>query len=176
MPHTIEVVVRLTVDEADWDVHHLEARVLSEEVGTPISAQSVHAWVPALGRAVEGRELGGPPAASAPREGVVVEWDAPPLRRQEKGERQVFVQLGIGYSQKPCRGPKRWALTDKRVYGGVEEPEEFAERFWVRMEGSFQVSRAGHEVVKGDGAEWIRQGAEQVFPGQVFQLDRGPSC
>lgn len=31
-----------------------------------------------------------------------------------------------------------------------------------------------HVVVKGDGAEWIRQGAEQVFPRHVFQLDRWP--
>lgn len=58
------------------------------------------------------------------------------------------------------------------VYGGVEEPEKFAERFYARMEESLQVEQAAHVVVKGDGAEWICQGAAQVFPRHVFQLDR----
>jgi hypothetical protein len=61
---------------------------------------------------------------------------------------------------------------DKVVYGGVEEPESFAERFYARLEGSFRVEQAPHVVVKGDGAEGICQGAAQVFPGHVFQLDR----
>jgi len=39
------------------------------------------------------------------------------------------------------------------------------------MQGCFQVTEVRHVVVRGDGAEWIRQGAEQVFPGHVFQLD-----
>lgn len=58
------------------------------------------------------------------------------------------------------------------MYGAVEEPEVFAGRFYVRMEDRFQVERAKQVVVKGDGAEWICQGAAQVFPRHVFQLDR----
>jgi hypothetical protein len=57
------------------------------------------------------------------------------------------------------------------VYGGVEGPEEFAERFYARMEESFQVVEAAHVVVKGDGAGWIGQGATQVCARHVFQLD-----
>ena len=64
-------------------------------------------------------------------------------------------------------------LTDKLVDGGVEEPALLAERFWVRMEGRFQVMQAQHVLGKGDGAEWIHQGAEQVFPGPGFPLARG---
>lgn len=82
------------------------------------------------------------------------------------------MKLGIGYSQKKREGPKRWRLVDKVVYGGVEEPEDLAGRFYRRMEGSFQVEEVQRVVVKGDGAEWIGQGAAEVFPGHVFQLDR----
>jgi hypothetical protein len=163
-----ELASRMTYREA--------STVLSEELGTPVSAQSVHGWVQPLGEAVEARELtpsapsgSSPPAA---REVVVAEWDDTMVRSQEKGQEHFAMKLGIGYSQKERQGPKRWKLTDKVLHGGVEEPEEFAERFSVRMEDRFQVARAKHVLVKGDGAEWICPGAAQVFPGHVFQLDR----
>lgn len=152
--------------------------VLSEELNTPVSAPSVHGWVQALGEAVGERErVPASGAASAPTpvpapEVVVVEWDDTMVRSQEQGERQFAMKLGIGYSEKQRQGPKRWTLADKVLYGGVEAPEQFAERFAARMEGSFPVEQARHVVVKGDGAEWICQAAAQVFPRHVFQLDR----
>lgn len=159
-----ELASRLTYREAGV--------VLREELHTPVSAQSVHGWVQGLGEAVGERELAPPVRPTPGAEVVVVEWDDTMVRSQETGERQFAMKLGIGYSQKERQGPKRWKLADKVVYGGVEEPEEFAERFSVRLEGAFEVERAEHVVVKGDGAEWISQGAAQVFPGHVFQLDR----
>jgi hypothetical protein len=148
--------------------------VLGEEMGTPVSAQSVHSWVQPMGEAVEERELILPlaPASRSAPEVVVAEWDDTLVRSQEKGEAHFSMKLGIGYSQKERQGPQRWKLADKVVYGGVEEPENFAARFSARMEESLQVEEAQHVVVKGDGAEWICQGAAQVFPGHVFQLDR----
>ena len=148
--------------------------VLSEEAGTPVSAQRMHGWVQEVGEPVAERELilpSAPASRSAP-EVVVAEWDDTLVRSQEKGEAHFSMKLGIGYSQKERQGPQRWKLADKVAYGGVEEPQEFAERFYVRMEGALQVERAEHVVVKGDGAEWICQGAAQVFPKHVFQLDR----
>jgi Uncharacterised protein family (UPF0236) len=159
-----ELASRMTYREA--------AALLSEELGTPVSGQSLHGWVQPLGERVEERELS-PRSQSRPApEVLVVEWDETMLRSQEKGEEKFAVKLGIGYSQKRRVGPKRWALTDKVVYGGVEEPEAFAEHFSARMEGSFQVEQVQRVLVKGDGAEWISQGAAAVFPGHVFQLDR----
>lgn len=159
-----ELASRMTYREA--------AAVLSEEIGTPIRAQSVHGWVQEFGHRAEARELSPSSAPEGRRELVIVEWDETVVRSQERGERQFGMKLGIGYSHKQQVGPKRWALTDKVVYGGVEEAEVFAERFYDRMGSSFQLSRVAHLVVKGDGAEWICQGADQVFPGHVFQLDR----
>jgi hypothetical protein len=159
-----ELASRMTYREA--------AAVLREEAGTPVSAQSVHGWVQPLGQRVEEREsAAGEPSRPAP-EGVVAEWDETMLRSQEKGEEKFAVKLGMGYSRKERQGPKRWKLVDKVVYGGVEEPESFAERFYARVQGSLGVEQARQVVVKGDGAEWICQGAAQVFPGHIFQLDR----
>lgn len=148
------------------------AAVLSQESGTPLSAQSVHRWVQEVGLQVAERELASGGVVTSPREVVVTEIDDTAVHSQEKGERKFFLKLALGYSQKRRLGPKRWALADKLVYGGVEEPEAFAERFYVRVEDQFGVAQARHVVVKGDGAEWIRQVAAQVFPGHVFQLDR----
>jgi Uncharacterised protein family (UPF0236) len=159
-----ELAIRMTYREA--------AAVLSEESGTPVSAQSVHSWVQPLGRAAEERELAVRERPRTAPEVMVAEWDDTMLRSQEKGEEKFAVKLGIGYSQKEREGAKRWKLVDKVVYGGVEEPEIFAQRFYTRAEASFQMERVRHVVVKGDGAEWICQGAAQVFPGHVFQLDR----
>jgi hypothetical protein len=165
-----ELASRMTYREA--------AQVLSEELGTPVSAQSVHGWVQPMGERVCERELippSVPASASAPLpapEVVAAEWDDTMVCSQENGEEHFAMKLGIGYSQKERVGPRRWKLADKVMYGGVEEPEVFAERFYARMEDGFQVERAKHVVVKGDGAEWICQGAALVFPRHVFQLDR----
>ncbi len=166
-----ELAARMTYREA--------ARVLSEELGTPLRAASVHRWVQEVGAVVQAQELAadvgssssGPSAAG--RELVVAEIDDTPVRSQQPGEEKLFLKLGIAYSQKRRVGTqKRWELSDKLVYGGVESAEEFGERFYGRVEQEFAVERARHVLVKGDGAEWIHQLAEHIFPGHVFQLDR----
>ena len=119
-----------------------------EERGTPVRAQSVPTWVPPLGEAIAERELipvsaSASPSAPLPRREVVVaEGDDTLVRSQAKGEAHFAMKLGIGYSQKQRPGPQRWKLTDKVVYGGVEEPENFAARFSVRREESSSLSLA----------------------------------
>lgn len=161
-----ELASRMTYREA--------AQVMSEESRTPVSAQSVHGWVQSMGEQVCERELvlHSTPAPRPAPEVLVAEWDDTMVGSQEQGERHFAMKLGIGYSQKKQVRPRRWKLADKVVYGGVEDPETFAGRFYTRMEDGFQLGRAKHVLVKGDGAEWICQGAAQVFPGHVFQLDR----
>lgn len=165
-----ELAARMTYREA--------ARVLSEELGTPLRAASVHRWVQEVGVAVQAQELVADGSSSREpsvraRELVVAEIDDTPIRSQQAGEEKIYLKLGIAYSQKQRVGKQdRWELTDKLVYGGAESPEEFAERFYMRVEQELAVERARHVLVKGDGAEWIHQLAEHVFPGHVFQLDR----
>lgn len=160
----VELASRMTYREA--------AGVLSEEVKTPLSSQGVHGWVQQVGVQVEEREFAGSARPGAAPEVVVAELDDTLVRSQEPKQRQFALKLGIAYSQKRQVGRKRWVLADKVVYGGEEEAEEFADRFYARVAGPLGVEAAPHVVVKGDGAEWIHQVAEQVFPQHVFQLDR----
>lgn len=160
----VELASQMTYREA--------AAVLSEEARTPVRAPSVHGWVQRMGEQVEEQELAGPAREEDAPEVVVAELDDTMVRSQEPAERQFALKLGIAYSQKQQVGPERWKLADKVVYGGEEEPGEFAERFYARVEGPLGVAAARHVLVKGDGAEWIHQVAEQVFPGHGFQLDR----
>ena len=165
-------VKRRGVELASRTTYREAAGVLSEEVGTSLRAQSVHGWVQRMGEQVEAQELAGPGRAEAAPEVVVAELDDTMVRSQEPNARQFALKLGIAYSQKQRVGRERWKLADKVVYGGEEEAEEFAERFYGRVAGALGVATARHVLVKGDGAEWICQAAEQVFPGHVFQLDR----
>jgi len=168
-----ELAARLTYREA--------ATVLSQELGTPLRAASVHRWVQQLGAAVEVRELAAGaeqtsawgPVSAPGREVVVAEIDDTPVRSQQPGESKIFLKLGIAYSEKRRIGRQdRWELADKLVYGGAEPPEEFAERFYARVAPELDIEQARHVLVKGDGAEWIHQVAEHIFPRHVFQLDR----
>lgn len=159
-----ELAAQMTYREA--------ARILREELETPVSAQSVHEWIQQMGAQVEARELAGPTREEAAPEVVVAELDDTMVRSQEPGREKFALKLGIAYTQKRQAAKKRWVLADKVVYGGEEAPEKFAERFYARVEGPLGVEAAAHVVVKGDGAEWIHQVAAQVFPRHVFQLDR----
>ena len=49
--------------------------MVSQELGTPVTAQSVHGWVQEIGRRVEERELSCPVASPTPREVVVTDID-----------------------------------------------------------------------------------------------------
>ena len=165
-----ELAARMTYQDA--------ARVHSEELGTPLRAASVHRWVREVGAVVQAQELAADAGSSSSRpsvarELVVAEIDDTPVRRQQPGEEKLFLRLGIAYSQKQRVGKQtRWELSDKLVYSGVESAEEFGEHSDVRVEHEFAVERARHVLVKGDGAEWIPQLAEHMFPRHVFQLDR----
>jgi hypothetical protein len=160
------------VELASRTTYRQAATVLSEEAKTPASAQSVHGWVQRMGVQVEEQELAGSARRDPPPEVVVSELDDTLLRSQEPEGEKFALKLGIAYSRKRPLGPQRRVLADKVVYGGEEDPETFAERFYARVEGPLGVEGARHVLVKGDGAEWIHQVAEQVFPGHVFQLDR----
>lgn len=165
-------VKRRGVELASQMTYREAAAVLREQGQTPVSAQSVHGWVQQVGVEVEEQELAASARPGTAPEVVVAELDDTMVRSQEPQERQFALKLGIAYSRKQRVGRERWKLADKVVYGGEEAPEKFAERFYAQVAGPLGVAVAAHVLVKGDGAEWIHQVAEQVFPGHVFQLDR----
>ncbi|MCL0077205.1 hypothetical protein M1O12_04210, partial [Dehalococcoidia bacterium] len=72
------------------------------------------------------------------KEIVVTEMDATMLHSQEKGRRKLAVKLGVMYSGKELESEtakyKRYRLNEKTLYGGIEEPEEFGEKLYLKGE------------------------------------------
>ena len=84
--------------------------------------------------------------ASGEKEIVVTEMDASMFHSQEKGRKKLTVKLGVMYSGKELESEtvkyKRYPLTDKTLYGGIEEPEEFGEKLYLKGEEKLPLSKA----------------------------------
>lgn len=98
------------------------------------------------------------------REFVFTELDATMVHSQEEEGKDIVVKLGVMYSGKELESQtaqhKRYRLKEKVVYGGIEEPEEFGEKVYLRAEEKFSLSRAKNVLMIGDGDSWLRGIAE----------------
>ena len=66
---------------------------------------------------------------------------------------------------------KRYWLSEKTLYGGIEEPEEFGEKLYLKGEEKLALSKARHLLVLGDGDSWIKNIAEGPYFMATYQLD-----
>lgn len=109
------------------------------------------------------------------REIVVTEMDATMLHSQEKERKKLIVQLGVMYSGKELESEtakyKRYHLCEKTLYGGIEEPEEFGEKLYLKGEEKLALSKARNLLILGDGDPWIKEIAEGPFFMGTYQLD-----
>lgn len=71
---------------------------------------------------------------------MVTEMDATMLHSQEKDRKKLTVKLGVMYSGKELESEtakyKRYRLKEKTLYGGIEEPDEFGEKLYLKGEES----------------------------------------
>lgn len=123
--------------------------MLSAEIGDEVSHGAVWGWVQKSGKAIRKEE--GRRREAVFRDGelfeckgeekeiVVTEMDATMLHSQEKGQKKLTVKLGIMYSGKEVESEtakyRRYWLTEKTVYGCIEEPEEFGEKLYLNGGG-----------------------------------------
>jgi hypothetical protein len=66
---------------------------------------------------------------------------------------------------------KRYRLTEKTLYGGIEEPDEFGEKLYLKGEEKLALSKAENLLVLGDGDTWIKNIAEGPYFMATYQLD-----
>jgi len=132
------------------------------EIGDEVSHEAVHGWVQEAGRALRRRRTRGGQAAfehgevvegdGEEREIVVTELDATMVHSQEEEGKDIVVKLGVMYSGKELESQtaqhKRYRLKEKVVYGGIEEPEEFGEKVYLRAEEKLSLSRAKNVLMK----------------------------
>ena len=178
-------VKRRACELANQYTYRAAAVLLSVEIGNEVSHGAVHSWVQKSGRAVrqeedqrrkavfeDGEVFEGQGEA---KEIVVTEMDATLLHSQEKGRKKLSVKLGVMYSGKELESEtakyKRYRLIEKALYGGIEEPEEFGEKLYLKGEEKLALSKARNLLVLGDGDPWIKDIAQGTYFMAIYQLD-----
>jgi hypothetical protein len=161
------------------------AVLLSAEIGDEVSHGTVWSWVQKSGKALrkeedrrretvfeDGEVFEG---EGEEKEIIVTEMDATMLHSQEKGREKLTVKLGVMYSGKELESEtakyKRYRLSEKTLYGGIEETEEFGEKLYLKGEEKLCLSKARHLLVLGDGDAWIKNIAEGPYFMATYQLD-----
>ena len=74
--------------------------------------------------------------------------------------RHAFPQAVFNDSLMESLGMDMYRLKEKTLYGGIEEPDEFGEKLYLKGEEKLCVSKARHQLVLGDGDAWIKNIAQ----------------
>ena len=161
------------------------ARLLGAWLGVEIDHRTVHAWVQQAGQAVVEEEDAeqeavfgdGEQPASDPgvREIVVTEVDGTFIKAQREEFPSFEVRVGVLFSGKKLESAtarhRRYRLTERVLYGGIEPAEAFGERLFLAGEAKLGISHAQHLLLVGDGAEWIEALAGHQRWQATYQLD-----
>jgi len=178
-------VKRRACELANEYTYREAAALLSAEIGDEVSHGAVWGWVQKSGRALrrdedkrweavfeDGEVFEG---EGEEKEIVVTEMDATMLHSQEEGRKKLTVKLGVMYTGKELESEtakhKRYRLIEKTVYGGIEEPEEFGEKLYLKGEDKLALSKAKSVLVLGDGDPWIKNIAQGPYFMATYQLD-----
>lgn len=142
---------------------------------TTIHRLAERAAEPCLEREAEARtrlnELGELPAGEgkiAPR--LMLEGDGVMIALQREKEKKGEAKVGIAYEGWEEVSKDRYRLTEKTCYCAIAGEDSFWEGFTLKLAQKYDLAGIGDIVVGGDGASWVKTGAE-LFLG-TFQLDR----
>ncbi len=121
--------------------------------------------------AKEGRERvferGEVPQGSRQADKLRIEGDGVVVALQRANKRHDEIKLVVGYEGK-LEGARR-SLKNRRTVAGLVSGEAIWQEATVKLGGTWDLSRVKEVHVGGDGAPWIRQGAE-LFKGE-YHLD-----
>jgi len=113
-------------------------------------------------------ELTGP-QGQAPRI-FIIEMDGVQVGLQDGGWQEVKCGVIYELSQRVEISAQRWELLSSRRLALRGEVARFRERLWAQVL-AVGVRPSDRVVVLGDGAEWIDQTAQLLFPGALRILD-----
>ena len=104
---------------------------------------------------------------SEEKEIVVTEMDATMLHSQEKGREKLTVKLGVMYSGKELESGtakyKRYRLSEKTLYSGIEDTEEFGEKLSPETRGKVErANEALKEAIKSGNTSTMRSSMEEL--------------
>jgi len=101
---------------------------------------------------------------------LIVEADGVSVALQREKERRVEVKAGIAHEGWQKISKERYKLKEKSVYSGIMSGERFWEGFSLTLAKEYDLSQIGKVIVGGDGAPWVKRGAELL--GGLYELDR----
>lgn len=113
-------------------------------------------------------ERGEVPQGSRQVEKLRIEGDGVVVALQRSDKRHEEIKLLVGYEGKT--GGVRRSLKNRRTVAGIGSGEEIWEEAGVKFGRTWDLSCVKKVDVGGDGAAWIREGAE-LFGGE-YHLDR----
>ncbi len=101
---------------------------------------------------------------------LFVEADGTNIALQREKSRRAEVKIGIAYEGWEQVSKERYRVKEKTVYSGIMNGDRFWEGLSLALAKKYDLSQVGRIVVNGDGASWVKGGAE-LFGG-LFQLSR----
>ena len=102
---------------------------------------------------------------------LFVESDGVNIALQREEKRRAELKIGIAYEGWEKTGNQgRHRLKEKTAYMSLADGERFWEGFTLVLNKKYDMSVIERVVVGGDGASWVKEGAELL--GGCYQLDR----
>ena len=101
---------------------------------------------------------------------LVIEADGVNIALQREGETRAEVKVGIAHEGWQEISKNRYKLKEKSVYSGIMHGDRFWEGFSLSLAKKYDLPQIGKVIVGGDGASWVKEGAELV--GGLYELDR----
>ncbi len=161
------------------------ALLLGRLLGEEVDHRSLYAWVRAEGQVLVDEEAALqeavfahgelPPSSDEEHELVVAVVDGTHIRAQRERQPSFEVRIGVAYSGRELVSTtarhKRYRLSGRHLYGGVDSARDFSERLYLHCEATLALSRARHLLVVGDGADWIENLAGHERYKAIYQLD-----
>jgi hypothetical protein len=92
------------------------------------------------------------------------------LSLQRERQRKAEVKLGIAYEGWEKVGKDRFRTVNKIAYAAIADEQAFWSGMVLRLQTKYDLSCVKETVVGGDGASWVKEGADYV--NGRFQLDR----
>lgn len=105
-----------------------------------------------------------------PAHRLMIEADGVMLSLQREKERRIEVKLGIAYEGWERVSKDRYRTVNKRVYTAIDGGDGFWAGMSLKLHELYDLSGVKDTIVGGDGARWVKAGAEYV--GGRYQLDR----
>jgi len=101
---------------------------------------------------------------------LIVEADGVNIALQREKERRTEVKVGIAYEGWQEISKERYKLKEKSVYSSIMSGDRFWQGFSLTLAKKYDLSQIGKVIVGGDGASWVKAGAELL--GGLYELDR----